>query len=657
MRANRLTMAAGLAASLLAPTLVPAQEITPAQILRLAPAQKDVSVDYDTPASQKEIDACKAVLESDAKTGGFTYVLRDGQGHLLRRFSDTNGKKDAGGRRNLDQWSYYKDGFEVYREVDLDDDKYADESRWINTGGTKIAALRSNRVVGWKRISAEEASKVAVQALVANNAALLETVMVTPEELAAIGAPKALVERETQARAAREAGITAVRKGLVGWDAQTVWMRFDGTMPHVIPADSGLKDDLLLYENAFVFAGPASGEADPRKVAYLQLPEVVKLGENWKLLGLPRAVNPTEPMAVTQDSGIRAALAGDAPGAPDSGAADPQLAMVLKELAEHDAKAPAFDAGKQDIATFHYQRIKVLDKALKIVTADEDRINYNKQVIDSLAAAYQTGLYKPAEAVLAKFGEQPPPIGSYAAYRKILAEYTLAANDIGANFIQVQKDYLSKLEGFLEKYPTAEEGPEVLFQLASINEFNAEEDKARTFYAKLAEDRKDTSAGKKAAGALRRLDLIGKPLELSGPTLSGKPLSTTQFKSKPYLVVFWTSTADPVRRDLPELVKVYEKYKSKGFEIIGVNLDADRATLDAFLKESALPWPQIHEPGGMDSRLADELGIITLPTMILSDAEGKVVSRNVRNAADLDRYLEKMFAGPGAAALNLGVTR
>ena len=98
-----------------------------------------------------------------------------------------------------------------------------------------------------------------------------------------------------------------------------------------------------------------------------------------------------------------------------------------------------------------------------------------------------------------------------------------------------------------------------------------------------------------------------------------------------------------------------ETARGKGFEIVGVSLDADKAAVESFLKDSPLPWSIIHEPGGMDSRLADEFGIISLPTMILTDASGKVVNRNIRTAAELDRMLERMFAtAGGGTSVTLG---
>jgi thiol-disulfide isomerase/thioredoxin len=207
---------------------------------------------------------------------------------------------------------------------------------------------------------------------------------------------------------------------------------------------------------------------------------------------------------------------------------------------------------------------------------------------------------------------------------------------------------MADLRKFLDAFPRADEAPEALMQLASVCEFNAEEDDARKYYQQLARDFSATDAGKKAAGALRRLDLVGKPIDLRGPTLDGKELDASRYRGKPLLITFWASWAsrsEPVRRDIPELVKLYKKYRDKGFEVLGVNLDAERADLDNFLKDNPLPWPQIFEPGGIEkNRFATEYGIISLPTMVLVDPQGKVVNRNIRTAAELERQLDKVLA-------------
>jgi thiol-disulfide isomerase/thioredoxin len=113
-------------------------------------------------------------------------------------------------------------------------------------------------------------------------------------------------------------------------------------------------------------------------------------------------------------------------------------------------------------------------------------------------------------------------------------------------------------------------------------------------------------------------------------------------RGKAVLIVFWASWASQVVADVPGLINLYEKYQARGFEIIGVNVDNDRADLDLFLKKYKLAWPQIYEPGGMDSRLAIDYGIISLPTMFLVDAQGKVVNCKPR-VAELEKQLEKLL--------------
>ena len=113
----------------------------------------------------------------------------------FRRFVITNRGK------YLNQWSYYQDGFEVYRENDLDGDRTLDECRWLNGGGTRVAVIKSGKIAGWKRLSAEEASKVLAQAFVGSDLGLLESLMATPEELAAAGVPRMWSTRSPPGRA------------------------------------------------------------------------------------------------------------------------------------------------------------------------------------------------------------------------------------------------------------------------------------------------------------------------------------------------------------------------------------------------------------------------------------------------------------------------
>ncbi len=140
------------------------------------------------------------------------------------------------------------------------------------------------------------------------------------------------------------------------------------------------------------------------------------------------------------------------------------------------------------------------------------------------------------------------------------AEFAMENDAPGANVLANQKKWMADLDEFLKKFPNSDEVPPVLLHLANANEFSMEEKKAREQYGKLVEGYAATDAGKKAAGALRRLDLNGQSLVIKGTGLQNEAIDTSQFRGKPVLIVFWASWASPVRLDLPELIKVYDKY-------------------------------------------------------------------------------------------------
>jgi thiol-disulfide isomerase/thioredoxin len=644
----------GLATLLvLAPGAAGAQN-TPQRLLEIAPALKK-GAEYETPADAAAISACKVETVYKGKNHAIGVALRDGQGKLLRKFIDG----DDNGR--MDQWSFYQDGFEVYRETDRTNDATSDECRWLNSAGTRIGVLKDGKITAWKRISAEEAAKVLVQALVTADLPLLETVLATPDELTKLGVPKGEVDAVAAAAGQRYEQTNALIKGLTGWNSGFVWNRLDGMMPHLIAADpdTGLTQDLVLYENAVIFAGPASGEVDPRKIAFLQAPEMIRLGDVWKFVELPRAIPPDKPVVASSDGGIRSWIFRSQLGTGPPGPQSTELDAALRDLAAFDQKGVGVLAGNDDkaIAQFHLDRVKLLGTVVKAAKSGDEQLTYKRQIIDSLVAAVQTGLYPGGEKVIDKLAAEDGggKLESYAAFRKLGADFALRNNVQGANLMVNQKKWMSDLKGFVEKYPRSDEAPDALLQLASAYEFNAEEDEARKYYAQLTKEFPATDPGKKSAGALARLDLVGKPLVLKGQGLKNDEVDATQYRGKVLLVAFWATWAEPVKRDLPDLTKVYQKYRPTGFEMIGVSLDGERSELDAFLKDNPLPWPQIFEPGGMDSRLATEYGIISLPTMILVDAQGKVVNRNIRTAAELDHQLERVIAGGGGPGVALDV--
>ena len=79
---------------------------------------------------------------------------------------------------------------------------------------------------------------------------------------------------------------------------------------------------------------------------------------------------------------------------------------------------------------------------------------------------------------------------------------------------------------------------------------------------------------------------------------------------------------------MPNVKKVYNTYKDKGFEVIGISLDKDEAKLRDFLKENDIPWRQVFDGHGRNSAIPQQYGIRSIPSMWLIDKDGKLISNN-----------------------------
>ncbi|MED5398751.1 MAG: TlpA disulfide reductase family protein, partial [Planctomycetota bacterium] len=104
----------------------------------------------------------------------------------------------------------------------------------------------------------------------------------------------------------------------------------------------------------------------------------------------------------------------------------------------------------------------------------------------------------------------------------------------------------------------------------------------------------------------------------------------------------------PCTEELPGLQALYAQYRAGGFEILGVNLDLDSKPVPAYIAANRITWATLHEPGGLDSRLARQLGILSLPTMVLVDRRGNVISTEM-TLADLKTELPKLMKTAASA--------
>lgn len=125
-------------------------------------------------------------------------------------------------------------------------------------------------------------------------------------------------------------------------------------------------------------------------------------------------------------------------------------------------------------------------------------------------------------------------------------------------------------------------------------------------------------------------------------TPEGEKVSLSDFRGKYVLVDFWASWCKPCRAENPNVVRVYNKYKSKGFEILGVSLDRARDPWLKAIKDDGLEWPHISDLGFWNSKAAQDYGVKSIPYTVLVDKEGKVIAERLRGTS-LEAKLAEIF--------------
>jgi len=597
------------------------------QALKLRPIQRDADI---AQPSDEEAAGCKIFARKIGN--GVGWIVEDPNGLTLRKYLDTNGDNV------VDLWSYFKNGLEVYRDVDSDFDGKADQYRWFHTAGSRwgLDKDQDGAIDRWKVISAEEVTAEAVAALAERDANRLARLVLTAEEIKTLGLGAEKAESLGKKIEAVASGLRNLgRQKTVEPDAK--WVQFSATQPGIVPAGTdGSTKDLEVYENVAAIV-ETGGKHDQ-----VQIGTLVRVDNAWRMIDLPQTAA-GQADAGTPGFFFAASLVRRESGTTGPAGAAQELLGQLEKLdgAAEKAQSP------EEKTRYNVERADLLERIADSSKQPGDRAMWVRQLADMIGAAVQQGTYpegpKRLESLLKKLqgSDADRDLAAYVRFRQLTADYVLKVQTPKAPFAEVQEQWLKSLKQYAIDYPTSPDAAEALLQIAIAQEFAGEEEAAKDSYVQIVQRFADSAAAKKAAGARARLDSVGKTVQLSGKDVNGSPVDLSRYRGRVVLIQYWATWCQPALTDMPLLKELVKKYGAK-FQVVGVNLDANAKTLQDYLAENPLPWAQIFEQGGLDSGPANQLGVLTLPTMILVDQQGKVVNRNVQTGG-LEDELKRLI--------------
>lgn len=142
--------------------------------------------------------------------------------------------------------------------------------------------------------------------------------------------------------------------------------------------------------------------------------------------------------------------------------------------------------------------------------------------------------------------------------------------------------------------------------------------------------------------SLRKLAIGSLAPEISLPNPEGEIVKLSSFRGSYVLVDFWAGWCGPCRRENPNVVKMYEKYHEKGFDILSVSLDRDKQSWLQAIQQDGLNWTHVSDLKYFNSEAAQLYQINSIPATYLIGPDGKIIAKNLRGSA-LEAKLEEIF--------------
>jgi peroxiredoxin len=250
----------------------------------------------------------------------------------------------------------------------------------------------------------------------------------------------------------------------------------------------------------------------------------------------------------------------------------------------------------------------------------------------------------------AKLRESLKPLND--EYSKISKQYAAlyrSKDEEGMKKLEPKFDELDsemrKLNGdYVSHHP---QSPYALFALKEFAGYDIDASKVEPLFQTLPSAVQQSASGKALAEkiAIAKKTGIGMyAIDFTQNDTSDVPIHLSSFRGKYVLLDFWASWCGPCRAENPNVVKAFEKYKDKGFTILGVSLDrpGQKEKWMKAIHDDQLTWTQVSDLMFWDNAVAKQYGIEAIPQNYLLDPSGKIIAKGVRGE-ELNKKLNEIF--------------
>jgi len=189
--------------------------------------------------------------------------------------------------------------------------------------------------------------------------------------------------------------------------------------------------------------------------------------------------------------------------------------------------------------------------------------------------------------------------------------------------------------------------PNCEVSIEQLNSLTGQIDKSRIaeLYQGLTSSLKQSKNGKLVAEFLalnQPIPIGGQYVDLEQVTPDGKKIKLSGIKGKYVLLEFWNSLCIPCRRENPEVVQLYHRFKERGFEIYAVSNDEHKSLWKKAIEKDQLPWINVSDDRGVDNVAFTVYGIYQYPSNYLINPEGIIIAKDLRREK-LREKLEEIF--------------